>query len=76
MLPHSMTVMSAPLLHPDLYSTWLPGVSFSCQLRRHNNFRRLVYLKTIKPPLMTMRDAVIIGYGDIYSASQVIEPKN
>ena len=73
-LPHSIAMVAAPLLHPHLYSTWVPGVSFAKQLVKASNFRRLLYLRAIKIPIpfLQPRDAVLTGYGDIYSPTSVI----
>ena len=111
-LPHHIATMSAPLLHPDLYSTWIPGISFARQVGKPSNFRRLIYLRAMKVPVpflartpaqgsnqpwaararalasdercaltcpavepslaCTERDAVVVGYGDIYSPTSAI----
>lgn len=51
LLPQSIAACCAPLLHPDLYSTWLPGVTHSHEVSRISNFRRLVYLRALHVPL-------------------------
>ena len=73
-LPRSISAMSACLLLPELYSTWIPGVTYATELNAPSNFRRLVYLRALKAPIpfLQARDAVICGYGDIYSATSVV----
>lgn len=73
-LPRSVSSMAACLLLPELYPSWIPGVTFATQLRAPSNFRRLVYMKCLKAPIpfLQQRDAVIVGYGTIYSATSVV----
>ena len=73
-LPHDITHMAACLLHPELYSTWIPGITFAKQLSRPANFRRTIYVRPLKVPIpfLTPRDAVLVGYGDIYSPTSAV----
>ena len=73
-LPHTIEATCAPLLHPDIYSTWIPGVSKSVELpTRPSNFRMHIYTRIIRIPLpfLALRDCVIQGYGEVYSPNSI-----
>ena len=44
-MPRPIASACAPLLHADLYHTWIPGVSASEGIKDLSRFRKLVYLK-------------------------------
>jgi len=71
-LPRSIQSCCAPLLHVDLFKTWLPGVSGSDPICDLSNFRKLMHLQLLKMPMMAQREAVTLGYGDIYSDDSVM----
>jgi hypothetical protein len=73
-LPHGILATSAPLLHPDLYAKWLPGIGQAVELNRASNFRKLLYVRSLRIPVpfLAVRDAVVTGYGDVYSPTSVI----
>ena len=73
-IPHAMSAVAAPLLFPELYHTWLPGITSGTSLLKNSNFRRLVHLKLIKLPVpfLSARDALVSGYGDIYSPTSAV----
>ena len=71
-LPRSVSSACAPLLHADLNKTWIPGVSHSVPIIDLSRFRKLIHLKFLKVPLFTQREAVVLGYGDIYSSDSVL----
>ena len=73
-LPQGVASVAAPLLHPELYSKWIPGVGQAVELSRPSNFRKLLYVRAIRIPMpfLAVRDAVVTGYGDVYSPTSVI----
>jgi len=71
-VPRDMSSALGPLLHPELYKDWVPGLSHSSLIVDLSHFRKLVYLKSMKFPLVTARDVVLLGYGDVYSEDSVM----
>jgi hypothetical protein len=73
-IPHSFESTCAPLLDPERYSKWIPGVGMAREVHRPSRFRKLLYLRAIHFPLpfLAPRDCVIKGYGDIYSPTSII----
>ena len=74
LMPHKLSSCIAPLLHPELMPQWLPGVGMCEKVGQVSNFRFQVYLRTIKIPIpfLAQRDAVVTGYGDIYSPVSIM----
>lgn len=71
-LPRRMTSCLAPLLHPELYKTWVPLVVQSSSVADPSPFRKLVYLRPRTFPGMTTRDVVLLGYGDLVASDSVM----
>ena len=73
-IPHKLSSCIAPLLHPELMPTWLPGVGTAEKLGQASNFRFQVYIRSIRIPVpfLAQRDAVVTGYGDIYSPTSIM----
>jgi len=71
-MPRDMSSTVGPLLHPELYKDWVPGLSRSSLIVNLSHFRKLVYLKSLKFPFLTARDVVLLGYGDVYSEDSVM----
>ena len=69
--PRRLASLCATLLHPELYPSWIPGCNKAALLHKPSRFRMLVYLKldTVWP--VAARDAVILGYGDLYGGDSV-----
>jgi len=52
--------------------TWLPGISDSSAISDLSRFRKLLYLKIFKFPMLATREAVVLGYGDVFSHDSVM----
>jgi hypothetical protein len=55
-----------------LPQTWLPGISDSSAISDLSRFRKLLYLKIFKFPMLATREAVVLGYGDVFSHDSVM----
>jgi len=73
-VPRSIECVLAPLLQPELYGSWIPGIKAALQVCRASNFRRFIHIKalTVPIPFLAPRHAVLTGYGDILSATSVM----
>lgn len=71
-LPLRMTSCLAPLLHPELYHTWVPLIVRSSLVADLSLFRKLVYLRPSSFPGMATRDVVLLGYGDLVASDSVM----
>tara|TARA_B110001452_G_scaffold4357_1_gene4050 strand:- start:320 stop:1747 length:1428 start_codon:yes stop_codon:yes gene_type:complete len=71
-LPRRMTSCLAPLLHPELYKTWVPLVAQSSSVADPSPFRKLVYVRARTFPGLTTRDVVLLGYGDLVASDSVM----
>jgi len=64
--------LAACLLHPELFATWMPGIKRSACLHRMSNFRLLIGVRLDTHWPLDPRDAVIVGYGDVYDERSVM----
>jgi len=69
MVPAGLFTLLAPILFVEQLREWLPGIRRSHMVNELSRFRLLVYLKMITFPPFSHRDAVVIGYGDVYQIS-------
>tara|TARA_B100000524_G_scaffold287077_1_gene162181 strand:+ start:313 stop:1014 length:702 start_codon:yes stop_codon:yes gene_type:complete len=69
MVPAGLFTLLAPILFVEQLKEWLPGIRRSHMVNELSRFRLLVYLKMITFPPFSHRDAVVIGYGDVYQIS-------
>lgn len=68
-VPADLFSLLAPILFVEQVKDWLPGVHRSNEITELSRFRRLVYLKMVSVFPFAHRDAVVIGYGDMYQIS-------